>query len=327
MGKLGRFACVFTPMAMAITSLICLVIVATGGTNKDSDISNSLYFFRANTSDINVDAKAWDSLNLPDNDFTKALFNLTSDKVTDAATTALGIKDFYHVGLWNYCAGNYKKNSSGGQEEEVTYCSDRRRKFWFNPVEVWHLNNSITDEFFDDGLKDGLKAYETVTKWMYVAYVVAMMATGAEIFVGISALFSRIGSIAATIVSLVSSIFVLGFSLTATVLYAGLTGAFNEALKEYHIHGSMGRTMYIWAWLAVAFSWGAGLFWTFSSCCCSGRSNRIKGYNDKSGGQKYQRMPSPMPPFQPDYHGQEHGVALNNMGGKNTAYEPFRHNV
>ena len=328
MGKLGRFACIFAPMAMTMISLVCLVIVGVGGTNKDSDVSNSLYFFKANTSDINLNANARKNLGLPDNALTDALFNQSSDVITDAATKALGIKDFYHVGLWNYCAGNYKRNGSGDlSEEDVTFCSDRKAKFWFNPVEVWHLNNSVTDKFFDDKLKDGLKAYQTVSKWMYVAYVVAVIATAAEVLVGITALFSRVGSLATTIVSTVSSIFVIGFALTATILYAALKTAFNEALKDYHIHGDMGRTMYIWAWLAVAFSWAAGIFWLFSSCCCSGRSDRIKGYNDKSGGTKYQRMPSPMPPFQPDYQGQQHGVALNNMGGKNTAYEPFRHNV
>ena len=307
---------------MTIASLVCLIVVATGGTNKDSSVSNSLYFFKANTSDINVSPDIRDKFNLPKNALTDALINQT----TDAATKALGIKDFYHVALWNYCAGDYKKNSTGGWEEDVTYCSDRQKEYWFNPADVWGLNNTVTDQFFDKELKDGLKAYKAVAKWMYIAYIVAVITTAAEIIVGISALFSRVGSLATTLVSTISSLFVLGFSLTATILYATLTGAFNEALKEYHIHGKMGRTMYVWAWLAVAFSWGAGLFWLFSSCCCSGRSDRIKGYNnDKHGGTQYQRMPSPMPPYQSDFHGQQHGVALNNMGGKNTAYEPFRH--
>ena len=311
-------------MVLTIASLVCLIIVAIGGTNKDSSVSNSLYFFRANTSDINVSPAIQDSLNLPHNSLTDALFNQST--VNDAATKALGIKDFYHVSLWNYCAGSYKKNSTGGWEEDVTYCSEKKAKFWFNPAEVWHLNSSVTEEHFTKALKDGLNAYKEVAKWMYVAYVVAIIATAAEIIVGISALFSRVGSLATTIVSTISSLFVLGFSLTASILYATLTGAFNTALKDYHIHGKMGTTMYIWAWLAVAFSWAAGIFWLFSSCCCSGRSDRIKGYNnDKHSGTQYQRMPSPMPSYQPDYHAQQHGVALNNMGGKNTAYEPFRH--
>ncbi|KAL8817754.1 MAG: hypothetical protein Q9191_008084 [Dirinaria sp. TL-2023a] len=325
MGKLGRFACIFTPMALTIVSLVSLIIVGTGGTNKSSHVSNSLYFFRANTSDIHANSSI---LNLPKNALTDALLK-------DAGTIAskeLGIYDFYHVSLWNYCAGSYGKNSSGGTTENVTYCSPREKQFWFNPVDVWHLNNSVTDQYFSTELKDGLKAYKTTAKWMYIAYIVAVISTAAEILVGISALFSRLGSLATTIVSTVSSIFTIAFALTATILYATLTGSFNHALKQYNIHGKLGRDIYVWTWLAVAFSWAAGIFWLFSSCCCSGRSDRIKGYNDRKGGGSYQPMPTPMPGYQQPQpygheasYGQQNGVMMGNVGARQTSYEPFRH--
>ena len=324
MGKLGRFACIFTPMVMTIISLVCLIIVATGGTNKNSHISNSLYFFRANTSDIQPGSDLLGDL--PDNPLTDALENAAGQVVSDA----LGIYDFYHVGLWNYCAGSFGTNSSGGKFDNVTYCSPRKSQYWFNPVDVWHLNSSITNEFFSSELKDGLNAYRETAKWMYVAYVVAVIATAVEILVGVSALFSRLGSLATTIVSTVSSIFTFGFALTATILYATLDGAFNNALKQYNIHGSLGHTIYVWTWLAAAFSLGAGFFWLISSCCCSGRSDRIKGYK----GSNYKRVSDPQPGYQqpyPAHHaegygGQQNGVMMGNMGRQGgTAYEPFRH--
>ena len=330
MGKLGRFACVFTPMAMTIVSLIALIIVGTGGTNKSSSVSNSLYFFRANTSDIQPNSTFLDKL--PKNALTDALIA----QATKDATKALGIYDFYHVGLWNYCAGSFGKNSTGGSTDDVTFCSPTQKQYWFNPVEVWHLNNSLTDQYFSTELKDGLKAYQTTARWMYIAYVVALISTAVEILVGVSTLFSRLGSVATTIVSTVSSIFTIGFALTATILYATLTGAFNTALKDYDIHGSLGHSIFVWTWLAVLFSWGAGLFWLFSSCCCSGRSDRIKGYGDRKGARdyntSYQRMPSPQPGHQQPYGraegygGQQSGVLMGDMGkGGQTAYEPFRH--
>lgn len=46
MGKAGRFACIFTPMAMTIASLICLVIVLSGQAYNKSEISRGLYFFK-----------------------------------------------------------------------------------------------------------------------------------------------------------------------------------------------------------------------------------------------------------------------------------------
>ena len=331
MGKAGRFACIFLPMAATIMSLVSLIIVGMGGTNKNSSALNNLYFFRANTSDIAVNGSLTD--NLPHNDFTDAILGKVSN---DVAQEALNIKDLYHVSLWNYCSGDFQKNSSGGMNDHITYCSPRQKQYWFNPVDVWHLNNSVTDRYFSKELRDGLNVYHSVAKWMYIAYIIAVVTTAAEILVGFTALFSRLGSLATTIVSSISSIFTIAFALTSTILYATLTGVFNNALKQYHIHGSMGRTIYVWVWLSVLFSWIAGIFWLFSSCCCSGRSDRIKGYSDgrrgRWGGKKeapytYERMPSPQPGFHPA-HGAQGGVPMDNMQpGRHTAYEPYRQTV
>ncbi|KAI4144510.1 MAG: hypothetical protein LQ341_002646 [Variospora aurantia] len=236
MGKAGRFACIFTPMAMTIASLICLIIVGLGGTNKNSGSLNNLYFFRANTTDINV--KPGD-LNIPQNALTDAFLNRTTDVVKDA----LDVKDFYHVSLWNYCAGDFDNGT-----DKVTYCSPRKNEFWFNPIDLWGLNNySNIEQLFSEQLRDGLNAYRVAAKWMFIAYVIAVVATIVEIFVGIFALFSRIGSLATTIVSTISSLFIVGFALTATILYSVLLGSFNEALEKYNVRGSLGRDMYLLA--------------------------------------------------------------------------------
>ncbi|KAL8647562.1 MAG: hypothetical protein Q9226_006381, partial [Calogaya cf. arnoldii] len=240
---------------------------------------------------------------------------------------ALDVKDFYHVSLWNYCAGDFENG-----QDKVTYCSPRKNQFWFNPVEVWGLNNTGVEKLFSDELRSGLDAYQKAARWMFIAYVVAVVATIVEIFVGVFALFSRLGSLATTIVSTVSSLFLIGFALTATILYTTLMGSFNEAVKQYNIRGSLGHNMFVVTWLAVAFSFAAGLFWLISSCCCSGRSNKIK-YGDESGRKgKYERVDSPYghrdgaAHFQsgPGYQAPHHGVPLNNVGNKPTAYEPYR---
>ncbi|KAL8997641.1 MAG: hypothetical protein Q9169_003120 [Polycauliona sp. 2 TL-2023] len=322
MGKAGRFACIFTPMALTIASLVCLIIVGLGGTNKNNANYNNLYFFRANTTNINVTPENL-GIDIPNNPLTDAIIN----KTTDAAKEALDVKDFYHVSLWNYCAGDFDNG-----QDKVTYCSPRQNQFWFNPVEVWGLNNTGVEKLFSDELRTGLKAYQKAAKWMFIAYVVAIVATIVEIFVGIFALFSRLGSLATTIVSTVSSLFLIGFALTATILYSTLMGSFNEAVKQYNIRGSLGHNMFVVTWLAVAFSFGAGLFWLVSSCCCSGRSNKIK-YGDESGRKgKYERVDSPYgnrnsaAHFQsgPGYQAPHHGVPLNNVSNKQTAYEPYR---
>ena len=325
MGKAGRFACIFTPMALTIASLVCLIIVGLGGTNKSNSTFNDLYFFRANTSSITVDPT---DLNLPSNDLTNAIIGQT----TDAVKQSLNIYDFYHISLWNYCAGNFTSDSTStsnsSMSDNVTYCSPHTNEFWFNPVDVWGLNNTGVDKFFSKELQDGLSAYKTTTKWMFIAYIVALIATIVEILVGFFALFSRLGSLATTIVSGISSLFYVAFALTSTILYSVLTGTFNTALSKYNIHGSLGHSVYVSIWLGTAFSLGAGLFWMFSSCCCSGRSDRIKGYGDSgpSRGHRYDRVGSPMPPQQGFAYGQPAGHPMGPVGGqRQTSYEPFRH--
>jgi hypothetical protein len=52
MGKVGRFACILTPMLLTLASLICIVIVMTGQMSmKDNNapstqLGRDLYFFK-----------------------------------------------------------------------------------------------------------------------------------------------------------------------------------------------------------------------------------------------------------------------------------------
>ena len=333
-------------MALTLVSLGFLIAVGLGGTNKSNNGLNKLYFFRANTSDINPGAT---NVDIPG--VISQFLNVNASS-TGSNTTA--IQDFYHVGLWNYCSGDFGNNNSVSKDnanDHVTYCSKRTNEFWFNPVEVWGLNQTQADALFGKELTNGLKVYRTVAKWMFISYLVATIATAVEVIVGFFALFSRWGSLVTTIVSSVSGIFLIGFALTSTILFSTLTGTFNHALKKYNIHASLGHNVFVLIWLSVAFSWAAGIFWLFSSCCCSGRSDRIKGYNDKpsqssrgaSGGggggrgfkaehtpYTYERVESPFLGHSanagtgpsPSYH---QNVPMANMGPKDTAYEPFRH--
>jgi hypothetical protein len=143
------------------------------------------------------------------------------------------------------------------------------------------------------------------------------------------------------------------------VLFATLTGALETILHPYGIKLSMGDHALVVTWLSVLFSWAATLFWLFSVCCCSGRSNphhrsnkgglwaaepKGQGYGDygragrglkveKTGG--YERVASPYLGHAEDEHGDrvplqqyQGGHHHNrNLSTQSTgAYEPFRHN-
>ena len=74
-------------------------------------------------------------------------------------------------------------------------------------------------------------------------------------------------------------------------------------------------------WIATILSFGSGFFWLFSSCCCSGRSN--KSY-DHGKGVDYER--TPYEPVGGQYGGPQQGMPMGNVGpARGQAYEPYRH--
>jgi hypothetical protein len=46
MVQAGRVACIFTPFALSIAALVCLVLVFLGGMSEHNNTLGSLYFFK-----------------------------------------------------------------------------------------------------------------------------------------------------------------------------------------------------------------------------------------------------------------------------------------
>lgn len=125
----------------------------------------------------------------------------------------------------------------------------------------------------------------------------------------------------------VAALFTLIAAAMVTGIYATLTANFNTVLRPYGIEAVMGRNMYSFVWLGVMFSCGAALFWLFSVCCCSGRSNDAKRAR---GGEKgpYDYAPvSRSWGFGRKNRAAGANMPMQNMGTTNNAYEPYRHNA
>lgn len=52
MGKAGRIACIFTPYAMTIISMVLVIIVELGGKSPGSSLLNSVYAWQADFSNL-----------------------------------------------------------------------------------------------------------------------------------------------------------------------------------------------------------------------------------------------------------------------------------
>lgn len=108
-----------------------------------------------------------------------------------------GVSDFYTVGLWGYCDGNVTDSN----EYKVEECSKPKAQFYFDPLKVWNLEESGLENALPDGISKALNIYKNVSKWMFVAYIVAFVATVVELVVGVFAICSRWGSCVTTLVS------------------------------------------------------------------------------------------------------------------------------
>lgn len=154
-------------------------------------------------------------------------------KALQHAREEFNLRDFYTISLWGYCAGN--KTNDG---YEVDYCSKPKASFWFNPVEIWNLNETGVDELFPSNLNRALDIYETVSKWMFVAYTVAVIATIIELIVGLSAIFSRLGSLVTSLVSGVCAFwlpsFFFFFPAKSLIMISGCRALYRCRVRHRH---------------------------------------------------------------------------------------------
>ncbi|KAH9826894.1 SUR7/PalI family [Teratosphaeria destructans] len=368
MGKAGRIVCIVTPWALTIASFICLILIEVSGWSRSSSLTH-LYFFDANFTGLDLASAG-------------TLANTTTlTTALDYARREDLLRDIYQIHLWNYCTSN----QTDGQ---IDWCSKRHKNYYFDPLTVWGLNStnttsatatsagdnavaaalasqedalrdkaeSLENEMLGESGREAFDAYRKVSKWMFIAYQVSFWTTLATLACGLLAIFSRWGSLLTWLLSIVSTIFTFGAVLTSTILFSVLVGALDTLLDPYHVDLSLGTHALVVTWLAVAFSVAATLFWLFSTCCCSGRSNphhksnkgglwaaepKGQGYGDygrgralrveKTGGG-YERVASPWLGHAEDENGDR--VPLNQYPAgsgahareqDSGAYEPYRH--
>ena len=118
------------------------------------------------------------------------------DTIMDKASSQLNLKDFYSVGIWGYCSGNVTSNNY-----ETSFCSKPKAAFYFNPFDVWGLQDTGVENSIPKGMQKALSTYKSVSKWMFVAYIVAFIATVVELLIGVFAICSRWGSCVTSLVA------------------------------------------------------------------------------------------------------------------------------
>lgn len=94
-------------------AVIFLILVQIAGTSN-RPIINNWYFLKLDVSDV-----------VPS--------SVPNFQLINTIAQTLGLHDFYQVGLWGFCEGY--------EGQGVTFCSDPKALYWFNPVEI--LRNEL----------------------------------------------------------------------------------------------------------------------------------------------------------------------------------------
>ncbi|EXJ95795.1 hypothetical protein A1O1_00919 [Capronia coronata CBS 617.96] len=324
----GRICCIAAPFLLSVGVLVCMVLLFVAGTSSGDKGTNDLYFLKINLTDLTLSTSA----NLP-SEIDGANTTILGGAL-QAAKQALGMKDYYTIYLRSYCSWN--------GNDVYANCTDSKTYFWFNPIEVWGLNDTgiSVDDYLPRSFRDGLDSYHAASKAMFVLYAAALAASCLTILVGFSAIFSRWGSFFTTFFAAAMAVATIGATGTATAIFLILRTALNHTLKDdYGIHSSVGTKALAVTWIGTVFAVAAAFFWLLSVCCCSSRSPYNPGSREarRTRAEKtpytYERVGSP-------YLGpsDQQAVPLSNLGPGNhgggyvppyqhprgAAYEPFR---
>lgn len=214
MGKSGRILCIFTPMVLTIGSVIALTMVQASGSRHGMSDNYSIRIDFSNFS-VTEPGSLGDWRGLGD----------TLHQNYDSGR----LKHIYQVYLWNYCTAS--RNYSG-----IEWCSKRRSRFVFDPVQELGLKNTPSDEeanteryeidspttfteyskerarlfgetLLSNAAPSTLRVYKSVAEWNFVAYQMAYVTSILTILIGSLATCSRWGSLCTWILSIVCLVY------------------------------------------------------------------------------------------------------------------------
>jgi len=160
-------------------------------------------------------------------------------------------------------------------------------------------------------------AIKAISTTMIAMFCMAIAATVVTFFIGWFGLLSRWGSCVTTIFADVAFLFALAAGGTATALYYTLTAGFNKGLQDFGAGATVNKRTFTILWLGIGLSFLACLFWMLSTCCCSGRSRKIMGGDNRS--RSYEKAPYTYERAPLTSQASAPGTQAS------TGYEPYRH--
>ncbi|KAI2638602.1 SUR7 protein [Xylaria nigripes] len=364
MGRVGRYFCVALPFILTVASIIAFLIVGLAGVTSNGlylfridltdvaingsqiqGIANDIgsLFSGKSLDDINTqvhdvvggarfavrspvdlhdrdlldDVKNGLGAGLDENQITQAIDALGNTRIT---ASELGLANIYDFTLWNYCVTpqDGKKNCTQAQFDWASH--------EINTTWIQKFNEATASKVtIPKEVEDGIDLYKTITKWTEVVFIIAMVALGLELLVGLFTACSRAVSCVTWIVSGFATVAVIATAVLLTVTGSTVTGVVLGAAHQYNVKASVNTSFLAILWLGVAFAIGASLFWLFSVCCCKPESRAYKRHSDAEkliSGASYA-------PLNENHHSgyNAYNFGAPHRGGPRSdlAYEPYTH--
>jgi hypothetical protein len=219
MGKTMHALCGVPPMVLTVASLICFLIVAlaqVSPSGHNTSLQRDLYFFKVHSTcrrlmfnvHMNADSKRQADTSstllspqslldsLPD-----SVFGIEIPDALQSAAESGPLKDFYVVGLFGYCEGETDKETG---RETITHCSAWKMPFYFDPADVWQLENTSLQAVLGERFTKGMQKYRAAVQAMHWTFVIMLGLTLLEITFGTLAICNRWCSLFMALTSIVS---------------------------------------------------------------------------------------------------------------------------
>ncbi|KAL6906959.1 SUR7/PalI family domain-containing protein [Trichoderma evansii] len=218
-----------------------LILVLIGNTHINP-ILDDIFFFKLDVSHI-----------IP--------ISVENSNLLNSVARSLGLHDFYQVGVWSYCEGY--------NDEGVTFCSQPKSFFWFNPVEV------LVGELLA-GAKIALPS-EVVTiltllrigsQVMYAFFMSGIVLNFVLLLATPLVLRTRWFSLFTSLVGGVAGIVLTVAAIIATVISVAAKIALT-AQDQLNIQCDIGVKMFAFMWIAALSTDFAFLLHAAMGCCCA----------------------------------------------------------
>ncbi|KAJ0115806.1 hypothetical protein N8I77_012868 [Diaporthe amygdali] len=356
MGNIGRIFCVALPFILTVASLIAMLVAGLSGVTD-----KSMYLFKVNVTDLSISSSSITSLlsdrGLHQRDLSDSIIAATGGSSGDTsgllatassaaaaagATSAadaesaisglisgtnitasdLGLADAYFVSLWGYCQTT-EADGKTCKKAQFDWASNATESFQDKLDAV--AGSSGENVTIPDSIKTAMNTFSTVTKWTEVVFIIAYVALGISLVLGIFANCSRAFSCCTFITSAFAAVAVCAAAALATAMASVVVGVVEGTAKVYGVTGSINTNFLAAVWIGAAFAIAAAFFWMFTICCCAPDHNRSRGKTGGFGRKKHLDDTEKLPmsgayaPIGESHHNNTYGAG-HETGYTNTAY-------